>query len=121
MSHERKAWIVAYDIADPRRLKQVHRVIRKLGVAMQYSAFSVQLNDREIDALLVSLGEIIDRRVDDVRAYHVPAHCKVWMLGGTVLPDGVIMSAEGAAGALMDRPALAPIREDESDFSFGRS
>ncbi len=31
MKHQQKAWLVAYDIRQPRRLRRVHRVLRKEG------------------------------------------------------------------------------------------
>ena len=101
MSQEPKSWIVAYDIADPRRLRKVHRLMQKFGVPMQYSAFNVVLSDPQIAALLVELEALIDERADDVRAYHLPASCKVWMAGSTALPDGVTLSAGQAADVLL--------------------
>lgn len=107
MSHEPKSWIVAYDIADPRRLRKVHRLMQKYGVPMQYSAFNVVLSDPQMTALLDELQALIDDRADDVRAYHLPASCKVWTAGSAPLPDGVTLSAGQAAEVLLGTAAGA--------------
>ena len=42
MSQNQQArWLVAYDIAHPRRLGRVFRLLQKHGVPVQYSVFSV--------------------------------------------------------------------------------
>lgn len=97
MKHQPKAWIVAYDIREPRRLRRVHRTLRKEGVAAQYSVFTVEADDEGIARLLQRLRGIIDERVDDVRAYHLPAHCAVWALGTQHWPDGVSLAGMLAA------------------------
>jgi CRISPR-associated protein Cas2 len=113
VSLERKRWIVAYDIADPRRLRAVHRTVRQFGVALQYSAFQVLLTDAELKSLLQALEHIIDDQADDVRAYHVPASCKVWTTGAPTLPDGVTLDAAQAAGLLLGaatrHPDVSPV------------
>ena len=109
MSHQPKAWLVAYDICEPRRLRRVHRLLRKEGVAAQYSAFTVEANDEQIDRLLERLRTLIDERADDVRAYHVPASCTVWSLGVQHWPDGICLSATHATRLLID---TAPATEN---------
>lgn len=118
MSHEKKSWIVAYDIADPKRLRRVHRVVRKFGVTMQYSAFSVVLTDAEMQGLLQALESIIDSKSDDVRAYHVPAHCKVWTVGCAAMPEGVVLDGASAATLLLDRRRQPVDEPEEQEFGF---
>jgi CRISPR-associated protein Cas2 len=99
---EVKTWLVAYDIADPRRLRRVHRQVRRAGASVQYSAYSVPARQQELDALLASLGLCIDGAADDVRAYHLPARCRVWTLGLQGLPEGVEVDADTAARWLLE-------------------
>lgn len=101
MRHLQKAWLVAYDICEPRRLRRVHRQLRKEGVPAQYSAFTVEADDEQIETLLDKLRALIDERQDDLRAYHLPASCTVWSLGTQQWPDGICLSATHAARLLM--------------------
>ena len=104
MRHQQKAWLVAYDICQPRRLRSVHRQLRKEGVPAQYSAFTVEADDEQIERLLACLRLLIDEREDDLRAYHLPASCTVWSLGAQQWPDGICLSATHAA-RLLTAPA----------------
>lgn len=95
-----KCWLVAYDIRDPRRLRQVHRFLKAEGASVQYSAFSVSADDRRLQRIMQDIRALIDERVDDVRAYHVPARSPVWMLGRQGLPDGIIVGPDDAVRLL---------------------
>lgn len=91
-----KSWLVAYDIREPRRLRRIHRHLRKEGASVQYSVFVVEANDRGMDRLVVELQALV-APVDDVRAYHVPERCEVWTLGKQALPEGVLRDPAGVA------------------------
>jgi CRISPR-associated protein Cas2 len=101
--NERKTWLVAYDIRCPRRLRRVHQRLKREGSSVQYSAYAVVANDREISSLLQQIESLIDARADDVRAYHVPERCPVWALGTQHLPDGITVDAATASGWLLQR------------------
>ncbi len=100
-THQVKTWLVAYDIRAPRRLRRVHRCLRKLGLPAQYSAFTVEADDVVITDHLARLKQLIDTRVDDLRAYHLPASCPVWRLGRQAWPEGLILAPREAARLLM--------------------
>lgn len=106
-THERRTWLVCYDIREPRRLRRVHRLLRRVGATVQYSAFSVVANDEQIDRLLAHLRRTIAEHADDLRAYHLPERCAVWALGCQNLPDGVELDAVGAAAMLLGTAAAA--------------
>jgi CRISPR-associated protein Cas2 len=89
----RKSWLVAYDIRDKRRLSRLHRLLKREGVSMQYSAFAVAASELELDDLLVRIQRLIDERVDDVRAYHVPVRCEIFTFGQQNAPSGVVVGA----------------------------
>ena len=99
-THQIKTWLVAYDIREPRRLRRVHRHLRKLGMAAQYSAFTVEADDSAIADHLAAIELLIDGRVDDVRAYHLPARCPVWRLGRQEWPEGLYLSPHEAVRLL---------------------
>lgn len=101
-THQSKTWLVAYDIRENRRRQRVHRLLRKQGLAAQYSAFTVEADDEQILALLQSLEAQIDTCKDDLRAYHLPASCPVWRLGTQHWPEGVYLAPAQAARLLMD-------------------
>lgn len=105
--HQQKAWLVAYDICEPRRLRRAHKQLRKEGVPAQYSAFTVEADDVQIERLLGKLKALIDESVDDLRAYHLPASCTVWSLGSQQWPDGLCLSATHAAKLLTQANATS--------------
>lgn len=88
-AHAVKTWLVAYDIRDARRLQRVGRRARRHAAGLQYSVYGFEGNDKSIESFVAELERLIDSRVDDLRAYHVPERCRVWALGRQSLPDGV--------------------------------
>lgn len=114
-THQIKTWLVAYDIREPRRLRRVHRYLRKLGMAAQYSAFTVEADDNEITGHLALIERLIDKRVDDVRAYHLPVRCPVWRLGRQEWPEGLYLSPHEAVRLLQASASTA----DAELFSLG--
>ncbi len=54
---------------------------------------------------MVALKALIDTRVDDLRAYHLPARCPVWRLGQQEWPDGLLISACDATRLLQSASA----------------
>ena len=78
---EHKRWIVAYDIAHPKRLGRVYRYLSKHAIAAQYSVFIVEGTEVRLREILCAVRERIDLNHDDVRAYHVPQNAQVWTLG----------------------------------------
>jgi CRISPR-associated protein Cas2 len=95
-------WFVAYDIRQPKRLRQVHRCVRRVGIALQYSGFAVHGTDDSLSELLRRLEGIIDKSVDDVRAYHLPKRCQVWSLGRQSWPDELTLTGSEALATLLN-------------------
>lgn len=62
----RNRFIVSYDIADPQRLRRVHRTMKGFGDPLQYSVFSCVLSPAERILLLEKLTPIIHHREDQV-------------------------------------------------------
>jgi CRISPR-associated protein Cas2 len=81
-----RAWLVAYDIRDHRRLARVHRRMKKWGVPLQRSLFVVFMSDDRADVLAHELRELIDEAVDDVRLYHLPAKTECYLRGRSTFP-----------------------------------
>lgn len=88
-AHRVSLFLLAYDIADPKRLTRVHRTVRREGVPLQYSVFLVPGTAAAIDRLLAELDTIIDARVDDIRVYPLPQTLDVVQYGRQWLPPGI--------------------------------
>ena len=74
--------VLAYDISmDPRRLVQVHRTVRRWGFPLQYSVFLIPATPSKMRTLLAELDSIIDKRLDDIRVYPLPAKVDIVQLG----------------------------------------
>lgn len=109
MSHtEQRNWLVAYDIANPRRLGRVHRFLKGRAIPVQYSVFVFQGSQLELQHVLAGIASLISPDEDDVRAYHLPDRCEVAMLGKQFLPDGIVLGGRG-----LER-LLQVLNEDES-------
>lgn len=79
---KREGWyLVAYDIADNRRLQRIHRYLKKYGVAAQKSVFFVQGSEDRVNRLLDEVAEMMVLKEDDLRAYPILHPSKVWSSG----------------------------------------
>lgn len=103
-SNATKHWLVAYDIRCPKRLIRVHRYLRDQGIHLQYSVFAIEASDQRIHDILQDLNILISPDHDDVRAYHLPASCPVWILGTQAFSEGIILEAACAARMLAKNP-----------------
>lgn len=122
MSHsEQRSWLVAYDVADPRRLGSVHRYLKRHAIPVQYSVFVARCDERKLAMILGGIEERILSKEDDIRAYHIPDRCEVFMLGGQHLPQGIMLPVAGISKLLHEltgdrRPSnVAWIEEMEVD------
>ena len=59
-------YVVCYDICDPKRLRQVYKVMRGFGEHWQYSVFGCELTEARRVRLLSALEDVIDHTVDQV-------------------------------------------------------
>lgn len=87
--NEPRNWLIAYDIADPRRLARVHRFLSSQAVPVQYSVFATRSTPMKIGLIRAGLAEIIDEGEDDVRIYPVPEPADLTVLGKKALPEGL--------------------------------
>jgi CRISPR-associated protein Cas2 len=83
------AWLVCYDIAEPRRLTRVWRVVREFGVPLQYSVFWARLDGIGLGEALGAIATRIDPRADDIRLYPLPENVRITGLGRDVVSIGV--------------------------------
>ncbi|MGI9016302.1 MAG: CRISPR-associated endonuclease Cas2 [Euzebya sp.] len=69
----RRRYLLAYDISDDRRLRQVHRCAKTYGYALQYSVFICDLDAVELTNLRWDLGAIIAHNIDRVAIIDIGA------------------------------------------------
>jgi CRISPR-associated protein Cas2 len=75
---------------------------RREGVALQYSGFVVNGDAAHIESLIQKLAVLIDPKLDDIRAYHLPARCQVWSLGRQSWPADICLTGQGALSVLLN-------------------
>lgn len=62
-----KTWFIAYDIADPKRLRRVERAVSAVGERVHYSLFFCQLTAPELEKLQRRLARLINTTMDCVQ------------------------------------------------------
>ena len=82
MAKKNKRWyLLCYDICKPSRLKKVHRIVKKQGIALQYSVFAIAVTHNELRRLMQSLDNVIDPKADDIRFYPISHPSRMWIFG----------------------------------------
>ncbi len=64
-------YIVAYDITDPKRLRQVHKTCRNYGDRLQYSVFECDLNPTDKIEFEKKLEAVINTKTDQIIFIHL--------------------------------------------------
>ena len=103
--------LLAYDIADPKRLVQVHRTVRRHGLPLQYSVFIVPATAAQLDGLLAELAGIIEPAADDIRVYPLPKDPDIIHYGRQWLAEGIQLFGDDPLGRLYTKLA-APAHGD---------
>jgi CRISPR-associated protein Cas2 len=62
----RKAYIVSYDISDPKRLRRVFKTVLGYGQHIQFSVFRCELSERELVELRAKLSTVIHHDQDQI-------------------------------------------------------
>lgn len=82
-------WLIAYDIAEPRRWRAVYKLVREVGFRLQYSLFWADISAGQARELADRLGKVIDWAEDDVRLYPLDDDAPVLLGGVRPWPDGI--------------------------------
>ena len=64
-------YLVCYDIADPKRLRKVHRATEDRGDRIQYSVYQCMLTPLQLTSLRADLLDLIEPAVDQVLFVHL--------------------------------------------------
>lgn len=84
-------WLIAYDIASPRRLQRIYRRLCAHALPLQASVFLLSGNQADFEACMADVLPLLHRRKDDVRVYPLPNGGICHALGAEVLPEGVCL------------------------------
>lgn len=84
-----RLWLACYDIADPRRLRQVHAYLLKRAIAVQYSVFAGVWTERQVEQVLEGLEHQINLKWDDVRVYPLPEWGEAEVRGPVIAGEGL--------------------------------
>jgi CRISPR-associated protein Cas2 len=68
--------LIAYDIANKKRLYRVAKIMEDYGARVQRSVFECRIGEKELDALLEKVKPILKRREDRIHIYHLCAACR---------------------------------------------
>lgn len=99
------AWLVAYDIAEPRRLGRIGRLSARHAVRVQQSLYLHLSGDAAFDAFWLLLAAEIEPREDDIRAWRLTENTAVWVMGRSPLPPGAALCVNGNAQRLLQGAA----------------
>ena len=62
-------YLVVYDICEPKRLRQVEKIMTKYGMRVQKSVFECFLSNKKRDHLKSTIQKVIDAEEDSFRLY----------------------------------------------------
>lgn len=83
--------LVCYDIADPKRLGRVHRIVTNYALPIQYSVYYMNASADDVEALSRELREVIDPKKDDIRIYPLRQGEPAEVLGKQRLTEGILL------------------------------
>ncbi len=68
-------FVIAYDIADPKRLRKIAKTLEKKAIRFQYSLFLVtDATHEEVTALVERIVSLCNEEQDDIRIYRIKHH-----------------------------------------------
>ncbi len=83
------AWVIGYDIANPRRLGKVYRRMCAHATPLEYSVFLFIGTAHGKEKCLADISQLIDVKHDDIRCYPLPVRGFQSRLGRAGMPAGI--------------------------------
>lgn len=72
--------LIAYDIAHPRRLQRVAKIMLDYGTRVQKSVFEVSVSERAFRELRRRIEKVLDESEDGVKYFPLCGRCsEVWL------------------------------------------
>ena len=84
--------MIAYDIANQKRLQKIHRRLKKKGIAVQKSVFFTRGTENDINELLDYIGMFMKYSEDDLRAYPIINPTSIWTNGTNPIAQGTTLT-----------------------------
>ncbi len=116
-SHTQR-WLIAHDIADPKRLKKVWRFMQKECFRLQYSVYLFSGSREQLDQVLDKLNQIVNNKEDDVRIYAITENTRIWGLGIQFNDGGNTLYDTLFNKLIMDEPRVSIKPHEKKDLSF---
>lgn len=69
-------FLVAYDIANQKRLRRVAKLMESYGTRVQRSIFECRLTQLRLEELILAVKSVIKQRQDKVQIYHICSVCQ---------------------------------------------
>ena len=69
-------YLIAYDIADAKRLRVTAKICKDYGFRVEYSVFECDLNMERLDKLLSELKAVINIKEDTILCYPICSACE---------------------------------------------
>lgn len=82
----RELYIIAYDIADEKRLNRVRHFLKGYSTGGQKSVYECFLTEAELNTIVEELIYLIDERFDRVHIFQVERRAKIHVLGRAIPP-----------------------------------
>ena len=118
-SHTQR-WLLAYDIADPKRLQKVWRHLRQEGIRLQHSVYLIRADRAQLEEVLIRLRTLIDAKADDVRVYPITENTRIWGLGTQFNNDGNTLCDELVDKLKADSQDARALHNEDEDLSFSQ-
>lgn len=108
------AYLICYDITEPKRLIKIHQYLKGEALPLQYSVFFAWFNPCVLRKCVRELELRIDQAFDDVRIYPLPRNLEAFVLGRNALPGGVRLTGSEVATFLRSN-----VRRPDSEDGTG--
>lgn len=86
--------LIAYDIADARRLQRVQRHMQQHARALQRSVYLFEGHDAALARCLDGVKQRIDPACDDVRVYAISQTTRLLHAGKALSVDGIWLDSD---------------------------
>ena len=68
-------YLITYDIENNKRRKKLSDELEAYGYRVNYSVFECELNKTKFKKLIEKIEELVDKKNDSVRFYHLCENC----------------------------------------------
>ncbi|MGV6817466.1 MAG: CRISPR-associated endonuclease Cas2 [Thiotrichales bacterium] len=89
MANPTHEYIISYDIAAPKRLARIFRIIKTYALPLQYSVFYARIDRCTRDSLITELQAELKSTEDDLRIYTLAKKFQFNYIGENPFPDGL--------------------------------